>query len=265
VAGRKSKAGLRAEHEHLVGLAISHARGRRGSEYGEVSSVWVEGVYPVVEVAFPDSGPTQLSVIRSRRPRDSARECIWLKPGEQYGDYRWVDIDRALNLQKPEPHRMQPKRLPTTSLVITVKARTWHRAGAKKKVALAQALAEEIALVIDGQLAGFPSDDVPADIEVESKVIRHDASDDFDLVVIVEAFGLDEVYGSELLENVKAIFAVTCESPGNSHEHWPTSVLELLRERRGLIPEHIFASSYVLEGYIGEAQVGPIRGRFVLR
>jgi len=96
-------------------------------------------------------------------------------------------------------------------------------------------------------------------------VIRHDASDDFDLVVIVEAFDLNEVFGSELLENIRAIFAVTCESPGNSNEHWPTSVLELLRERRGLIPEHIFASSYVLEGYIGEAQVEPIRGRFVLR
>jgi hypothetical protein len=255
VAGRKSKAALLAEHEHLKGLAVGRTKEDfTGKEYGKVSAVWVEGVYPIVEVDFPDADPIQLVVVRSRRPRNHVRDYIWLKPGEQDDEYHWVDLDSALG---------PTKRIPSVSVVVLIRARTWNRVATKKKLALAQGLAEEIASLLEDILDEFPPE-APVDIHVDPKVIRQEESDDFNLVIAISAFDLDEVSGVELFEKVQDYFEAAQIPPGAS-EHWPTVVVNRLREQRGLAPDHIFVSNFVLEGRIGEMRLEPVHGRLELR
>lgn len=68
-----------------------------------------------------------------------------------------------------------------------------------------------------------------------------------------------------LHEKVQALFEATQKSLRDSEEHWPTVVLDRLREQHRLAPDHIYASSFALEGRIGEIRVKPVRGRLVLR
>jgi hypothetical protein len=245
--GRKRIAELFADHEHLVGLKVWD---NLACTSGKVVAVAIEQHRPVITVRFPKTGPTKLLVVGHRPLKQKAYETIRLAPGEDYGRYRWLDRDAAL-----EP--------PPSSAVfrVTIEAQTWRSAASKRQQAMATKVAQAIAKAVDDTLCPEPEGDEQR-LSVEAAAERRGDSEYFDLVITVSVHSADDRECREMFERLASLLEVAAShEPGNVLEHWPTYYLGPYAHDL----QQILTSRFTLNGSSGEEPLRIVEGSLRLR
>jgi hypothetical protein len=125
----------------------------------------------------------------------------------------------------------------------TTNAQTWRRMAAKRKQALASAVADRLAAAISDALEETAED--PAEIVVKSKATRRGESDYFDIEIGVDYFDGDERTALAVIEVLASLLRATTESQPGDADHWPMSYL------KGCDLRQILVTCFLLETEVG--------------
>jgi hypothetical protein len=242
-------------HKHLVGFTVHFDSGSGYGEYGVVVAVEADVVNGVAILGadFANAGRRRISVIRKRTPRGLVgdRNVIRLAEGTQRGLYSWSDYDRDFE-PPPEPD-------PDATFRLRLPAQTWQRVAKRRKRQLALMLAKTFADALQSDLVEALLDLPPSERSIRTHAEatqRGGGSDWFDIDIRIALYGFDVALAHSLHER---LYLLVNSAADNDPERW-TVLARTYPELR-----KILATSFTIEGAIGDTQLPPYGGRLILR